>query len=152
MRKSMKDNKDSRAQFSMSFDGLENANDHGTVKLHEGVVASVVKNAACSVEGIIRLAGSGLADSIADILGTKKKNDSAIKIELEEDKAQIGISLIVEYGKNIPSLALNVQTTVIEEVKNITGLNVTQIDVVIQGIEDPAENDEAITEETEEKE
>jgi uncharacterized alkaline shock family protein YloU len=145
----MKDNKDSRAQFSMSFDGVENANDQGTVKLHEGVIASVVKNAACSVEGIIRLAGSGLADSIADILGTKKKNDSAINIELEEDKAQIEICLIVEYGKNIPKLALDVQTTVIEEVKNITGLNVTQIDVVIQGVEEPPKIDEENTEEKE---
>ena len=138
----MKDNKDSRAQYNMTFSGLENANDQGTVKLHEGVIASVVKNAACSVDGVIRLAGSGLADSIADILGTKKKNDSAISIKLNEDKAQIEIFLIVEFGKNIPNVALDVQTTVIEEVKNITGLNVTQIDVIIQGVEDPAKKEE----------
>jgi uncharacterized alkaline shock family protein YloU len=132
----MNDNKESRSQFNMSFDGLENANDQGTVKLHEGVIASVVKNAACSVDGVIRLAGSGLADSIADILGTKKRNDSAIKIELNEDKAQIEVRLIVEYGKNIPNLALNVQTTIIQDIKNITGLSVTQIDVIVQGVED----------------
>ena len=130
--------KDNRAQFDMAFGGMvENINNQGTIKLHEGVIASVVKNAACSVEGVIRLAGSSLADSIADILGTKKRNDSAIKIDLDEDKAEIEISLIVEYGKNIPNLALNVQTTIIEDVKNITGLNVTKIDVIIQGIEDP---------------
>ena len=147
--KDNKDNKDSRAQFSMSFGGAENTNDQGTVKLHESVIASVVKNAACSVEGVIRLAGTGLADSIADILGTKKKNDSAIKIELEEDNAQIEISIIVEYGKNIPNLALDVQTTVIEEVKNITGLNVANIDVLVQGVEDSTIKDETSTEEKE---
>jgi len=138
----MKENKQSRAQFNMPFDGIEDTNNQGSVKLHEGVIASVVKNAACSVDGIVRLAGSGLTDSIADILGKKKKNDSAIEIELDEDKAQIEICLIVEYGKNIPKLALDVQTTVIEKIKNITGLNVTQIDVIIQGIEEPVKSNE----------
>ena len=141
----MKD-KDNRAQFSMPF-GLESQNEQGTVKLHESVISSVVKNATCSVEGVIRLAGSGLSDSIAGLLGTKKRSDTAIKIEMTDDSAAVEINIIVAYGENLPALALHLQTTIINEVKKITGINVSQINVNIRGIEDIVEE---IVEESEE--
>ncbi|MCF7791375.1 MAG: Asp23/Gls24 family envelope stress response protein [Victivallales bacterium] len=130
--------KDSRAQFDLSFEnGTEKVNDKGTIKLHEGVITSVVSTAACSVKGVISLGGSSLANSIVDILGTRKRSDSAVCINLDEDKAEVELTIITEYGKNIPAIALDVQTTIIKEVKNITGLNVTKVDVTVQGIDDP---------------
>ena len=134
--------KDSRAQYDMAFSGVENSSDKGTIKLHEGVIATVVKNAACSIDGIVSLAGNSFTDSIADILGTKKRNDGAIKIDLVEDTASIEISVIAAYGKNIPKLALNVQTSIIEDVKKITGLTVTKVDVIVQGVEEIEEKNE----------
>ena len=129
--------KDSRAQFSMPF-GLESQSEQGAVKLHEGVVASVVKNATCSVNGVIGLAGHSLSDSIAGLLGTKKKNDSSIKIKLTDEAATVEVNIIVVYGVNIPALGLEVQTSIINEVKKIAGLNVSQVNVFIQGVEEAA--------------
>ena len=145
----MKD-KDNRAQFNMPF-GLESQNERGTVKLHEGVIATVVQNAVCSVKGIIGLAGNSLSDSIAGLLGTKKRSDGAIKVELNEDSAKVEVSIIVAYGENIPSLALEIQTTIINDVKKIAGINVSQVNVYVQGVEDIVEEDiEEVVENSEE--
>ena len=130
--------KDNRAQFSMPF-GLESQNERGKVRLHEGVIGSVVKNATCSVDGVIRLAGSGLSDSIAGLLGTKKRSDTAIKIKMTDDNAAVEINIIVAYGENIPALALRLQTTIINEVKKITGISVSQININIRGVEEAVE-------------
>ena len=140
--------KDSRAQFNMPF-GLENQNEKGTVKLHEGVIASVVKNATCSENGVIRFAGSSLSDSIAGLLGTKKRSDSAIKIELTDDSATVDVNIIVAYGENIPTLALQLQTTIINEVKKIAGITVSQVNVYVHGVEEVIEETVEESEEAE---
>jgi len=146
--------KDSRAQFSMPF-GLESQNERGAVRLHESVIASVVKNATNSEKGVIRLAGSSLSDSIAELLGTKKSSsDSAISIKLANDIATVEVNIIAAYGENIPSLALQIQATIIDEVKKIAGITVSQVNVYIRGVEDLVEEvvEEESTEESEEAE
>ena len=44
----------------------------GTVKVHESVIASIVRKAACAVPGVVRLAGSSLVDNLAEIDGSKR--------------------------------------------------------------------------------
>ena len=136
--------KDNRAQFSTPV-GLENQNEQGTVKLHESVIATVVKNTTCSINGVIRLAGGSLSDSIAGLLGgstRKKGTDGAVKIELSDDGAAVvEVNVITAYGENIPDLALQIQTTIIDEVKKITGVDVSQINVCVQGIEEIVEEE-----------
>ena len=41
----------------------------GIVKVHESVIASIIRKAACSVEGVVRLAGNTLVDNIAEFVG-----------------------------------------------------------------------------------
>ena len=132
--------KDSRAQFNMSF-GLENKNDHGTVKLHESVIASVVKNATYSIDGIIRLAGSSLTDSLAGFLGTRRRTDGSVKIVLSENSATVEVNVVVEYGKSIPDLSLQLQNTIIDEVKKITGMTVSQVNINVHGVEERAKEE-----------
>jgi uncharacterized alkaline shock family protein YloU len=127
--------KDSRAQFSMPF-GLESQNERGTIKLNETVIASVVKNATLSVNGVMRLAGNSLSNSIAGLLGTKKRNDSAITIELSDDHATVEVNIIVEYGENIPALGVLIQSTIINEVKKIAGISVSQVHINVHGVEE----------------
>ncbi|MCP4179534.1 MAG: Asp23/Gls24 family envelope stress response protein [bacterium] len=134
-----KDNNDFRMPF-----GLENQNERGSIKLHEGVISSVVKNAALSVDGVIKLAGvSTLTDSIAYMIGHKKSSEGAIEIEILDDESVIvKLKVVVVYGENIPSVALNIQMTIIEKVKAITGMDVKSVDVIIQGIEELPEPEE----------
>lgn len=134
--------KGENGQFRMPLGSYGNKTESGTVKLHEGVIASVVKNATCSVKGVVRLSSAGLADNIANILGTNKRTDRAVSVDLSEDKVSVEVSVVVAYGENIPELAVKIQNTVINEIKQITGMTASSIDVVIQEIEDVSKSEQ----------
>ena len=55
---------------------------HGVVKVHESVVCSIIRKAACSVPGVAHLAGNSLIDNIAEFVGTSRSADRAISLEM----------------------------------------------------------------------
>ena len=114
----------------------------GVIKIHENVISSIVRKAALSVDGISRLAGSSFVDNIAEIVGSRKISDRAISIKLDDDKVEIEIKLNMKFGYKVPEVAAGVQTAIIEQVENITGMNVVCVNVVVQEIEEVAEHAE----------
>jgi Uncharacterized protein conserved in bacteria len=125
----------------------QNASELGEVKIHENVIASLVRRAALSVEGVSRLAGNTLVDSIAEVVGSRRMQSRAITIEMgDNNRVAIEIKLVLKFGCNIPEVAGKVQKAVIEGVEKVTGMTVTKVGVLFQDIEEeePAEeeNDE----------
>ena len=116
----------------------------GDVKIHENVVASLVRQAALEQEGVSRLAGSALVDDIANLVGSRRMQARAITVELGEDgRVGIEIKLNLIFGYRIPDVAFQVQKAVISTVEETTGMTVTRVNVVIQEIEEPvSENDD----------
>lgn len=108
----------------------------GVVKVHESVVASIVRKATCSVDGVARLAGSSLVDNIAEIVGSKKMYDRAIAIDMGSTSVKIEVKAIFAYGVHIPTVAAAVQAAVVEEMGRITGMNVEKINVMVMDLED----------------
>ena len=53
----------------------------------------------------------------------------------------------VTYGSNIPIVASGIQTKVIADVQNVTGMSVKKVDVIIQDLIYPEDNDSDIIEE-----
>ena len=117
---------------------------HGVVKVHESVVCSIIRKAACSVPGVAHLAGNSLIDNIAEFVGTSRSADRAISLEMGENTVTIQIRLVLLYGVNVGEVARNVQQTIAEEVGRITGMEVPQIDVTISDLEEetPEEDEE----------
>lgn len=114
----------------------EKGTDLGLIKIHGNVVSSIVRRAALSIEGISRLAGSSFVDNIAEIVGSRKIHDRAIDIEINEDKVAIEIKVNLIFGYNVPEIAAQVQSVIIEEVEKVTGMTVTSVNVIIQEIEE----------------
>ncbi len=109
----------------------------GVVKVHESVIASIIRKAACSVDGVVRLAGNTLVDNIAEFVGSKKVMDRAISIEMGDNSVKIELRIILAYGCKVPEVAANIQSAVIEEIARITGMQVPRIDIVVMDLEDP---------------
>ena len=110
----------------------------GDIKIHENVVASLVRQAALEQEGVSRLAGSALVDDIANLVGSRRMQARAITVELGEDgRVGIEIKLNLVFGYRIPDVAERVQKAVIGTVEETTGMTVTRVNVVIQEIEEP---------------
>ncbi len=125
--------KETSKKKSSSKTKTDKSENQGFIRLHENVVASVVKNATCAVNGVVRLSGSGLVDSIAGMIG--QKNDSAVSIELNENNVKVEVRICIKYGLNIPTIALEIQNSIIKEVKSITGMDVSEVNVIIHELE-----------------
>ena len=119
----------------------------GVVRVHESVVASIVKKAALSVPEVMRLAGSSLVNNLADIVGSRKIFDRAISIEMGDNLVKIEVRIVLKYGCNIPEIANAVQQVIAEDITKITGMSVECVNIVIADLEV-----EEIREEMEEEE
>ena len=101
--------------------------DLGDVKIHDGVIASLARRAALSIEGVSRLAGNALMDNLAEIVGSRRMQSRAISLDVDEmNRIAIEIKLILRYGYMIPEVAEKVQQAVIADVEKVTGMSVRQ--------------------------
>ena len=122
----------------------EHGNQYGQIKIHEGAIATIVRKAACSVPGVTRITGNSFVDNIAEIVGSKKIQDRSIQIAMNNASVAVELSINIQYGVQLPAVAAAVQDAVSREIKAITGLNVTKINVIVREMEDASE-DEAET-------
>ena len=122
----------------------EHGNQYGQIKIHEGAIATIVRKAACSVPGVTRITGNSFVDNIAEIVGSKKIQDRSIQIAMNNSSVAVELSINIQYGVQLPAVAAAVQDAISREIKAITGLNVTKVNVIVREMEDASE-DEAET-------
>jgi len=110
---------------------------YGTVKISNEVVAIIAGLAATEVEGVTSMSG-GLTGDITEMLGMKNLS-KGVKVEVGEKEAAIDLFIIVDYGSKISEVATNVQRNVKDKVETMTGLNVVEVNVNVQGVNIPKE-------------
>ena len=113
------------------FDRIEH-NDVGTIRIADEVVAIVAGLAATELPGVAGMSG-GLVGGIAEMLG-KKNMAKGVKVEVGEREAAVDLFVIVEYGVRIPDIALTVQENVKRAIESMTGLEVIEVNVHVQGV------------------
>lgn len=64
----------------------------------------------------------------------KKNFSKGVKVEVGEKEAAVDLYIIVEYGVRIPDIALTVQEKVKSAIENMTGLEVVEVNVHVQGV------------------
>lgn len=117
-------------------------NSVGAVKVHESVIASIVRKAAMSVEGVLRLGTSSLVDNLAEIVGSKKIQDRAITVEMNENSVSVEVRVILLYGVLIPQVATELKNAVAGEIFKLAGMKVDHVNVVIMDLEDSPDGED----------
>jgi uncharacterized alkaline shock family protein YloU len=115
---------------------VENANELGSVLIHNSVIATIARVAALKIEGVVELAG-GLVDGLAGMIG-KKSGDRGIRVEVDDTSVTIEVHAVLAYGVRIPHVAWQLQTEIRKSVEQMTGKPVKAVNVVVQGIRVPA--------------
>jgi uncharacterized alkaline shock family protein YloU len=128
-----------RVSGGISAEGAE----LGVIKIHENVIAAAVRRATCSIDGVIRLAGSPLVDNIAELIGNRRISDRAIAVQMDGDKVAIELKVNLEYGVHVPTVAASIQRAVAAEVTQLTGMTVTAVNVIIQELDQVDEEEDA---------
>ena len=104
------------------------------IEISDDVVAVISGMAASEVSGVAEMAG-GFAGGISEVLSGKKNLAKGIKVEILDNKeTRIDVNIIVEYGARIPDVAFGIQKRVKKSVENMTGLNVLEVNVHVQGV------------------
>ena len=83
------------------------------------------------------------ATDVGDFTSGRLLRDAArLSSEVGEREAAVDLYIIVEYGVKIPDIALHVQENVKRAVESMTGLDVIEINVHVQGVGFSPENKE----------
>lgn len=120
--------------------------DRGSTTIADSVVNKVAGIAAREVDGVHRLGGGGAARAMSNMterVGLGGMINQGVAVEVGERQAAVDLTLVVEYGESIPRIAEQVRAQVIRRVEGITGLEVTEVNIAVDDLHLPGEDDEA---------
>lgn len=107
----------------------------GNIHISEEVLAGISAAAALEVDGVSSLAAN-LGSDIAELLG-KKNLAKGVHIKMEDDQVEVELSVLMHYGSTIPEMGKAVQDNVKQAIENMTGLQVSTVNVNVGGITFP---------------
>jgi uncharacterized alkaline shock family protein YloU len=123
------------------------ASSEGKTSIADGVVQKIAGIAAREVSGVYKL-GGGAARAFGSIReripGSSGPNVSqGVAVEVGERQAAVDLDVVVEYGVSIPDLAQSIRRNVIGSVERMTGLEVTEVNVSVDDIHMPADEEDS---------
>jgi uncharacterized alkaline shock family protein YloU len=119
------------------MDGQNRINAGGSLQISTDAIAKIAKCAALEIEGVSEVACAG-QKRVRDILELVSIQQP-VTVEMRDGTAEITMHLMVSFGAKIPALAEKVQKNVKDAIQNMTGVTVSQVNLVIAGIAYKAE-------------
>lgn len=122
--------------------------EHGSTTISDAVVTKVVGIAASEVPGVYAL-GGGAARAVGSItqrVGIGDSRTQGVAVETGETEAAVDLTLVVEYGESIPEVAGRVRENVIKRVYGITGLRVTEVNITVNDMHFPGDDEDTPSE------
>lgn len=104
----------------------------GEVKIASDVVAAIAALAATEIDGVYSMAGN-ITNELIGKLGMKNLS-KGVKILMEGGIVRVDMMVVVNYGYSIPEVSGQVQERVSQQIENMTGLSVSEVNVRIAGV------------------
>lgn len=112
----------------------------GLIRISDDVVATIAGLAALETPGIAAMSG-GISEGLAKRLSGKNVQ-KGVSVEVGQTEAAIDLRIIVHYGIPIQEVCRQLQLGVRESVENMTGLNVVEVNVKVEGVAFKEEDNE----------
>lgn len=120
------------------------ASTHGTTTIADTVVQKIAGLAAREISGVHGLGGGAARafGAIRDrIPGASASVGQGVSVEVGEKQAAVDLQLAVEYGVSIADLARAVRRNVITAIERMTGLEVVEVNIAVNDIHIPSDDD-----------
>jgi uncharacterized alkaline shock family protein YloU len=119
--------------------------DLGTTTIQDSVVTAIISMAAEEVEGVttshggVRLPGdtSPTVGEFVDNITGGASRTRGLSVDVGERQTAADITINVEYGRSIPQVTQAVRERIIERVQNLTGLEVTEVNIQVNDVIPP---------------
>lgn len=117
-----------RKGLKIKEDGL------GEVQIAEEVITIIAGLAVTEVEGVCSMGGN-ITKELVSRLGMKNLS-KGVRVEVtEEGKIEVFVTINIAYGYAIPAVSGNVQEKVKAAIENMTGLEVSGVNVRIADVD-----------------
>jgi len=110
----------------------ERSTDLGVVRISNEAISTIASAEALEVRGVCKM-GGGIPKAFIDSLFNRFPS-RGVKIKMSDGEVKLTVSIIVEYGIDIPRVADEVQENVKRAVEKMAGLVPSEVDVVVEGV------------------
>lgn len=104
----------------------------GQVQIADEVVAIIAGLAATEVEGVASMAGNITKDLVSKL--GKKSLSKGIRVDVKDGVVHVDVALNIAYGYSVPKTSKKVQEKVKSAIENMTGLEVSGVDIRIASV------------------
>jgi uncharacterized alkaline shock family protein YloU len=118
----------------------------GSTAIADTVVAKIAGMAAREIPEVHNL-GGGMTRAFGAVRqrapgGGSSGVTQGVKVEVGERQAAVDLDLVVEYGSAIADTAADVRTNVVNAVERMTGLEVVEVNIAVDDVHLPDEEEE----------
>ncbi|MCI5700430.1 MAG: Asp23/Gls24 family envelope stress response protein [Lachnospiraceae bacterium] len=110
---------------------LREEGEYGQVQIADEVVAIIAGLAAMEVKGVSSMAGGKFG---------VKTPSKGVRIDILEGVVCVDLALNIDFGYSIPETSKKVQEKVKAAIENMTGLEVSDVNVHVTGVDMEQEN------------
>lgn len=104
----------------------------GSIIIETDVIAKIAGYIATGCYGVVGMGYRSKSDEFASLL-KKDSLTKGIKVTVAEKKVSLDMHIIVEYGVNINAVCDSIINNVKYQVKQMTGLEVENVNVFVEG-------------------
>jgi uncharacterized alkaline shock family protein YloU len=103
------------------------------IQISNDVVAVIAGLTASKAAGIVSMSG-GITEGWAKRVGGKNMS-KGVSVEVGEEQTAIHLRVIIEFGVPIHDVCRKLQEDVKKAIENMTGLQVVEVNVKVEGVE-----------------
>lgn len=118
--------------------------EQGKTSIADAVVAKIAGIATREISGVHALGGStarAVGALRERIPGGRTNHSQGVSVEVGEREAAVDIELVAEYGVSITDLSAGIRRNVIAAIERMTGLRVTEVNIAVQDVYLPSDDD-----------
>ncbi|MFD2045966.1 Asp23/Gls24 family envelope stress response protein [Ornithinibacillus salinisoli] len=116
----------------------------GKVEIAPEVIEVITGIAASEVDGLYAMRGN-FATGVVERFG-KKTHSKGVKVELTDNGVAIDLYVVLDYGVSIPQVAQKLQENIRQTLKNMTALDIAEINIHVVGVQMDKEDTEEVNE------
>lgn len=105
----------------------------GHVEISDHAIIAVIHETVLSCYGIVDMAPRSIRSAIGKRLGIDS-TERGIGISVSDEVVTIDLSVVVEYGTPVFTVATNVMQTVKFRVENVLGMQVARVNINVDGL------------------
>lgn len=108
-------------------------NNNGNITYSEEVISKIVGLSTMECYGVVGMVSKNATEGLWELMKVENLS-KGVKISYKEEKLDIEVYVMIEYGTNISAISNNIIQKVKYNTENYTGLKVSSITVNVQAV------------------